>query len=296
MARAAAAAMAYAWSSRRAPARDPPAGWARYSMPTERRSRSGGTGVPGPSIEARCSIRLSTPPSEVARFQSYPGRGRDRRRLAARDAERQHAAEAALHLARRDRVARMLGQARVEHLRDVRVARERSARNSALAEARATRRYSVRMPRSSSQASNGPRIAPASWRSAVRRCQKSSARAPTSAPATTSLWPFRYLVAECIRDRRRAAAAGSGPASPPCCRPRAGRRPMRGLGRGRDVGDRPGRVGRRLDPDELGGAGTDRRRERAPARSSRRVDRAPSAGRSREPVPQAPVHDLGATT
>ena len=57
---------------------------------------------------------------------------------------------------------------------------------------------SVRMPRSSSQASNGPRIAPPSWRSVARRCQKSSLRAVTSAPATTSLWPFRYLVAECI--------------------------------------------------------------------------------------------------
>ena len=30
------------------------------------------------------------------------------------------------------------------------------------------------------------------------RCQKSSLRAVTRAPATTSLWPFRYLVAECI--------------------------------------------------------------------------------------------------
>ena len=39
------------------------------SRPTERRSRSGGQGVPAPSTLARCSIRLSTPPSEVARFQ-----------------------------------------------------------------------------------------------------------------------------------------------------------------------------------------------------------------------------------
>src|SRR5580704_797446 len=40
------------------------------SRPTERRSRSDGHGVPAPSIDARCSIRLSTPPSDVARFQS----------------------------------------------------------------------------------------------------------------------------------------------------------------------------------------------------------------------------------
>ena len=40
------------------------------SMPTDRRSRSSGTGEPAPSTLARCSIRLSTPPSDVARFQS----------------------------------------------------------------------------------------------------------------------------------------------------------------------------------------------------------------------------------
>src|SRR5205807_947573 len=40
------------------------------SSPTESRSRSGGHGESGPSTEARCSIRLSTPPSEVARFHS----------------------------------------------------------------------------------------------------------------------------------------------------------------------------------------------------------------------------------
>jgi len=39
------------------------------SIPTERRNRSGGAGLSAPSTEARCSIRLSTPPSEVARFQ-----------------------------------------------------------------------------------------------------------------------------------------------------------------------------------------------------------------------------------
>ena len=42
------------------------------SIPTDRRSRSGGTGEAGPSMLARCSIRLSTPPSEVARFHSRP--------------------------------------------------------------------------------------------------------------------------------------------------------------------------------------------------------------------------------
>ena len=40
------------------------------SIPTDRRSRSGGTGLSGGSMPARCSIRLSTPPSEVARLNN----------------------------------------------------------------------------------------------------------------------------------------------------------------------------------------------------------------------------------
>ena len=69
------------------------------STPTDRRSRSGGHGVPGPSMLARCSIRLSTPPSDVARFHSST---RAAVAIAARSpplhAHRQHAAEAARHL------------------------------------------------------------------------------------------------------------------------------------------------------------------------------------------------------
>ena len=37
---------------------------------SDRRNRSAGAGVPAPSTLARCSIRLSVPPSEVARFQT----------------------------------------------------------------------------------------------------------------------------------------------------------------------------------------------------------------------------------
>ena len=39
-------------------------------MPTETRSRFSGTTLCGPSTVARCSIRLSTPPSEVAGTKS----------------------------------------------------------------------------------------------------------------------------------------------------------------------------------------------------------------------------------
>ena len=46
------------------------------------------------------------------------GRG-DRRRLAARHADREHGAEALLHLPRGDRMARILGKTRKEHLHDM---------------------------------------------------------------------------------------------------------------------------------------------------------------------------------
>ena len=66
------------------------------SIPADRRRRSGGQGEPGPSIEARCSISDSTPPSEVARFHSLTRAAvGDRGVLAAADADRQHAAESA---------------------------------------------------------------------------------------------------------------------------------------------------------------------------------------------------------
>ena len=41
-------------------------------------------------------------------------------------------------------------------------------------------------------------MAPLPVRMAAIRSQNSSSRAATSAPATTSLWPFRYFVAECM--------------------------------------------------------------------------------------------------
>ena len=73
-----------------------------------------------------------------------------------------------------------------------------------------------------------------------------------------SEWPLRYLVAECMTM-----------SAPMLDRPRQHRRADRRIdaeqragamgdvgGRG-DVGDAPGRIGRRLDPDQLGRAGPD---------------------------------------
>src|SRR5690348_10363993 len=49
---------------------------------------------------------------------------RDRRALAALDANGEHAAEAALHLARRHRVTRKVGQSGIEHVLDERMTAE----------------------------------------------------------------------------------------------------------------------------------------------------------------------------
>ena len=95
-------------------------------MPTDSRTRSPGTSSGEPAalawvIRPGCSISDSTPPSDspstnsLARLQIA-----DRRLLAADGAEAHHAAEAA-HLLRRDLVSGVLGQARVEHLGDLRV-------------------------------------------------------------------------------------------------------------------------------------------------------------------------------
>jgi hypothetical protein len=51
---------------------------AAASMPTDRRSRSSGTGEDGPSMLRRCSMRLPTPPSEVARLNTRTARSTPR--------------------------------------------------------------------------------------------------------------------------------------------------------------------------------------------------------------------------
>ena len=63
------------------------------------------------------------------------------------------------------------------------------------------------MPRSSSHASNGPSTAPRLARSCRMRAHDSSARAVTSAPASTSEWPLSCFVAECMT---RSAPSRSG--------------------------------------------------------------------------------------
>ena len=152
------------------------------------------------------------------------------------------------------------------------------------------------MPRISSHASVWPRIVP-SWARMVRSlAQWSSSRAPTRAPAMRSEWPLRYLVAECMT---MSAPCSIGRVSTGVAtvevdaQQRAGA--MGDLGRRGDVGDAPGRVGRRLDPDQLGGARPHRGGDGVGPVGVDEIDlQAPVRGKSRQPVAQGPVHNLRA--
>ena len=150
------------------------------------------------------------------------------------------------------------------------------------------------MPRISSHASVWPRIVP-SWARMVRSfAQCSSSRAPTSAPAIRSEWPLRYLVAECMT---MSAPSSIGRVSTGVAtvgidgEHRAGL--VRDLGGAGDIGDRPGRVGRRLEPDQLGGAGLHRGGDGIELVGIDELDlEAPLRGKACQPVAQRPVHDL----
>jgi len=83
--------------------------------------RSCGVVEPAPSLVARCSIRLSTPPHEEPRLAD----GGDRRLPAPSHVEGHHSAEAG-HLPRGDGVAGVGRQARVVHARHSRMPVERA--------------------------------------------------------------------------------------------------------------------------------------------------------------------------
>src|SRR5215831_11062438 len=167
------------------------------SMPMDRRSRSPVTGDDGPSVLWRCSMRLSTPPREVARLNTRT--------------------DASTALARSGPPATRIDsippnpppiwraatawpgcEASPGYSTTVKAGCPSKCRAMAraLSEARRTRRNTVRIPRCSSQASNGPGTAPALRRHERIRSQNGPGRAVSTAPARTSPWPFRYLVAE----------------------------------------------------------------------------------------------------
>ena len=130
--------------------------------------------------------------------QAHPRRGRDRRLRSAADPDRQHAAEPALHLAARDIMARVMRQSGIEHGGDGRVigeaARElhRVVRRGAHAQVEGSQApcQKERLERMQDEA-----VRLANFRA---REQRAPSSANESAPATTSEWPLRYLVAECI--------------------------------------------------------------------------------------------------
>ena len=116
-----------------------------------------------------------------------------------------------------------------------------------------------------------PRTVRGSRRAAMRTClmrvHSASSRAAASTPAITSEWPLRYFVAECITMSAPSASGlvNSGVAtveSTPSTAPAA----CAMSGDGRDVGDGPERIGRRLDPDQLRVAAS------PPARTASTVD------------------------
>ena len=149
-----------AWSDglRRARFPDRPAG---PRGPRCRSTGAAGRRAPGrraPPVLRRCSIRLSTPPSEVARLKTRTAREhRHGLLLAARQPDRQHAAEPAVHLARpRSAWPGCDGSPGYRTAVSAGCPWKWRARARALSEARCTRRNRVRMPRCSSHASNGP--------------------------------------------------------------------------------------------------------------------------------------------
>ena len=259
-----------------------------------------GTGVAGPSMLARCSIRLSTPPSEVARFHSST---RAAVAIAAasppRDADRQHAAEPARHLARGHRMAGNARQAGIEHLGHARVPREMLGDRAAPSGSCAGRAGTACACRAAAATPRSCRaIAAAAARAPSRALPRRVVlRGCVSAPAITSEWPFRYLVAECMT-RSAPSASGCVSTGVATVESTASRAPaaMRDLGRGRDVGDLPQRIGRRLEPDQPGRARAAPRRQR-PSRSvvsTSSTAQAPAAGEVQQPAAQRPVHHLAA--
>ena len=117
--------------------------------------------------------------------------------LPALEAHRQHAAEAALHLARGDRVSRMRAKPGIEHARDRRMIAEMPGdghgRGALVAHAHVQGPHAPQQQRGLERAEDAAQHGPQPGR--ALECRPVAAN--TIAPATTSECPFRYLVAEC---------------------------------------------------------------------------------------------------
>ena len=146
-----------------------------------------------------------------------------------------------------------------------------------------------------SQASKALRMPPISVRSALISPKKSSRRAKERTPAVRSEWPPRYLVPEwkarsAPSSRARSVQGGAAVQSAARRAPAA----WAACGRGGDVDDVPGRVGRDLDPDQAGGR-ADGFGERDGVGGVEGGERdAAALLEAAEPGEAAVVHDVGA--
>ncbi len=188
-----------------------------------RGAANGASAVEACVIRAGCSIRLSTPPSDSASWNSLRPRGERDRLCLGLDQEGDHAAEVA-HLAAGDRVAGMAGEARVEDALDGRVlaeeAGDRARVLAVLAHPQRERLDAAQDEPGVEGAGDGaerllqeaqPR------RRARRRSSRRSRRSRRSGRRGTSSSSGR-------RGRRRARAAAAGRARRRCCRRRGARR------------------------------------------------------------------------
>ena len=126
----------------------------------------------------------------------------------------------------------------------------RAARVAAVLDCLLTRTPSVRIPRINSQASKALKALPNCER-VLRICVHNwLSRAVARAPAIKSECPLRYLVAECMT---MSAPSDNGRVSigvATVSRPKNGVDGVSDVGNCRDVGDRPQRVARCLDPNK----------------------------------------------
>ena len=253
--------------------------------------------MPGPSIEARCSIRLSTPPSEVARFH----RPHPRRRCDRRAPRRPIPGSTACSRSRPPSAARRRRGRDAAAGRDRAPGRPSDARTGAAARAMALFAWARRAQMQRAHAAHqqigleGPedgalpladRDDPVPERVGLRAGERAGD------DVGMAVQHLRRRMHDDVGAERR--AGGYGSARRWWNRPRAARRPH---GRSRPraamsvIG--PERVRGRLDPDELGAAR--RTAARSASRSSVSTKSTLSPQRvafGQQPVAQRPVHHL----
>jgi len=271
------------------------------SIPTDNRSKSGGTGLAGPSMLARCSTRLSTPPRDVARANncSLPATASAASRPPCTRIESMPPKPPDIWRFGHG-VAGVVAEAGIEHLRHIGMAEAVFGDGLGAAAGLAHAQHQGAQAAQQEPALESRREW-RRWPSAGGRCacQNASSRAAMRAPASTSLWPLRYLVAECMTMSAPCSnGAGQHGRGGGAVDAQHGAGAMGDVGGGGDVRDLPARVGRRLDPDHARLPGPHGRGKRHAGRSCPRGRRRPPQGcsSSSSQVRSAQYISLGATT